>query len=190
MQRPLPFSDQVTKTFSLPSTMTAGTYFISYQLSAISGQSYEGSHPFDVAGIQVKVLECQTDKGKYASSDTLTTNFTITSNTAMPGTLKAWIVDPAGQYTSAGEQGMDLSSSENLLATHHSSLATLVSGIHRLVYGIYSADLLLVSGSRAFDVGDAAFLGLSTDKKDYPTNTERVVVTCEPVWLGQCQSRP
>jgi hypothetical protein len=56
------------------------------------------------------------------------------------------------------------------------SLSTSVSGIHRLVYGIYAGEMLLVSGSEAFDVGDAVLLGLSTDKADYPTNTEPVKV--------------
>ena len=95
-----------------------------------------------------------------------------------PAILKAWIVDPTGQYTSVGEQIITLSSSENLLVTHQSSLITTISGIHRLVYGIYGPeDLLLCSGSEAFDVGDAVLMGLSTDKRDYPTNTEPVIVT-------------
>ena len=170
------FSDQVKGNFTLPSTMTASTYFISYQLSAINGQSYTGMHPFDVAGIQMKVLECQNDKGKYASSDTITTNFTISSNTAMPAILKAWIVYPQGQYSRVGESKIDIFSSENSLTTLQSPLLTSVSGIHRLIYGIYTGDLLLASGSETFDVGDAVLIGLSTDKTDYPTANELVNV--------------
>jgi hypothetical protein len=173
-----PFSGQVIRTFTLPTTIAAGTYFISYQLSATTGESYSGTHPFDIAGIQVRVLECNNDKGKYPSSDTITTSFTISSNTAMPAILKAWIVDPTGQYTSVGEQSISLSSPENSLVTKFSSLTTSVSGIHRLVYGIYGPeDLLLCSGSEAFDVGDAVLMGISTDKRDYPTNTEPVTAT-------------
>ena len=177
------FSDQATKNFILPSTMTAGTYFVNVRLTTqtinqVQGELITVAHPFDVAGIQVKVLDCQNDKGKYASSDTITTSFTISSNATMPAILKAWIVDPKGQYNSVGEQSTNLSSSENLLITHHSSLITAVAGIHRLVYGIYtSGDLLLASGSEAFDVGDAVLLGITTDKRDYPTNTEPVIVT-------------
>ncbi len=130
-----------------------------------------------MAGIQVKVLECNNDKGKYASSDTIATNFTISSNTNMPAILKAWIVDPTGQYASVGEQNITLSSSESSLTTYNSPLNTSVSGIHRLVYGIYGPEaLLLCSGSEAFDVGDAVLLGISTDKVDYPQGNESVVV--------------
>jgi len=125
----------------------------------------------------VKVLECNNDKGKYASSDNIATSFTISSNTAMPAILKAWIVDPTGQYASVGEQNITLSSSESSLITYNSPLTTSVSGIHRLVYGIYGPeDLLLCSGSEAFDVGDAVLLGISTDKVDYPQGNESVVV--------------
>ncbi|MBI5026186.1 MAG: VCBS repeat-containing protein, partial [Nitrospirae bacterium] len=76
----------------------------------------------------------------------------------------------------AGESNINLSSSEYSLIIHNSSLVTEVSGIHRLVYGIYTGDLLLVSGSEAFDVGDAVLLSISTDKTDYPTNTEPINV--------------
>jgi hypothetical protein len=159
--------------------MTAGTYNIIVQL-AIQGEETSPlhvTHPFDVAGIQVKVLECKNDKGKYASSDSVTTSFTISSNTTMQATLKAWIIDPEGKYSSVGESSISLSSSEPLLFSDNYSLTTAVSGIHRLVYGIYAGAMLLVSGSEAFDVGDAVLLGLSTDKTDYPTNSETVTVS-------------
>ncbi len=171
------FSGQVTKSLTLPSTMISGTYFIHATLEASNPGTITVSHPFDVAGIQVKVLECQNDKDRYAPSDTIVTHLSISSNTAMPAILKAWIVDPTGQYISVGEQNISLSSSENSLITLHSSLITEVSGIHRLVYGIYGPEeILLCSGSEAFDVGEIVVLGLVTDKKDYPTNTEPVIV--------------
>jgi hypothetical protein len=172
------FTGLITKTFNLPSSIAAGTYFINLQLITQNSSLITAVHPFDVAGIQVKVLECSNDKGKYASSDNITTSFTISSNTTMPAILKAWIVDPTGQYTNVGEQTITLSSPESSLITYNSALNTSISGIHRLVYGIYGPeDLLLCSGSEAFDVGDAVLMGLSTDKRDYPTNTEPVIVT-------------
>ena len=171
------FTGLATKSFTLPATVAAGTYFINAQLSILNSELVTAVYPFDVAGIQMKVLECNNDKGKYASSDTITTSLTISSNTTMPAILKAWIVDPTGQYTTVGEQSISLSSSENSLATQLSPLSTSVSGIHRLVYGIYGPEnLLLCSGSEAFDVGDAVLMGISTDKRDYPTNTEPVTV--------------
>ncbi|MFH1701796.1 MAG: PKD domain-containing protein [Nitrospirota bacterium] len=171
------FLETATKSFVLPSTMTAGTYFINAQLSTPNSELITVMYPFDVAGISVKVKEATLDKGKYATSDTLNTSLTIESNQDISATLKAWIVDPEGKFVSAGERNISLSSSDNLLVTHNSSLVTAVSGIHRLVYGIYAGDLLLVSGSEAFDVGDAILTGISTNKTDYPTNTEFVNVT-------------
>jgi hypothetical protein len=169
------FTDSAIKSFPLSATITAGTYFINVQLTTPNSDLITAVHLFDVAGIQVKVLECNNDKGKYAASDTIATSITISSNTNMPAILKAWIVDPTGQYASVGEQSITLSSSESSFITYNSALSTSVSGIHRLVYGIYGAqDLLLCSGSEVFDVGDAVMMGISTDKKDYPTNIEPV----------------
>ncbi len=171
------FTGSITKTFGLPSSIPAGTYFINLQLITQNSSLITTVYPFDVAGIQVKVLECNNDKGKYASSDTIATRFTISSNTNMPALLKAWIVDPTGQYATVGEQNITLSSSESSLVTYNSALSTSVSGIHRFVYGIYGPeDLLLCSGSEAFDVGDAVLLGISTDKVDYPQGNESIVV--------------
>jgi hypothetical protein len=158
--------------------MVAGTYFIDAVLETSNHGTIIASHPFDIAGIQVKVLECQNNKGKYGSSDTIITNLTISSNTTMSAILKVWIVDPTGQHTSAGEQNITLSSDEHSLITYGSALSTSVSGIHRLVYGIYGPeDLLLCSGSEAFDVGDAILLSLTTDRRDYPTHTEPIIIT-------------
>jgi hypothetical protein len=168
------FSGTALKSFVLPQNMTAGTYSISADLVAADGQTYSGQYPVDIAGIQVRVLECKNDKGKYASSDTITTELTVSSNSAMPAVLKTWIVDPEGKYTPAGETGINLNVTDNVFVSHNASLLTSVSGIHRLMYGIYSGDLLLVSGSEAFDVGEAVLLSLKTDKADYPTNTEAV----------------
>ena len=172
------FTGSAAKSFTLPATITASTYFVNVQLTTPNSELITAAYPFDISGIQVKVLECNNDKGKYASSDTITTSFTISSNTNMPAILKAWIVDPTGQYITVGEQTIALSSSESSLITYNSPLSTSVSGIHRLVYGIYGPeDLLLCSGSEAFDVGDAVLMGISTDKRDYPTNIEPVTVT-------------
>jgi hypothetical protein len=171
------FTETATKSFTLPTMMTAGTYNISYELSASNGETYTGNHSFDVAGISVKVKEATLDKGKYAASDTLNMGLIIESNQNLSATLKAWVVDAEGKYTGAGENSVDLSSTEPLVFTNNYSLSTSASGIHRLVYGIYAGDLLLVSGSEAFDVGNAVLTGISTDKTDYSTNTEVVNAT-------------
>lgn len=170
------FTGAAAKGIVLPLTMAAGTYFINAQLSASTGQVYTATHPIDVAGIQVKVKEATLDKGKYTPSDTMNLSLTIESNQNLPATLKAWVINPEGRFAAVGEGAISLSASELLLYTNSYSLTTAVSGIHRLLYGIYTGDLLLASGSEAFDVGDAVLLGLSTNKTDYSTNTEPVNV--------------
>jgi hypothetical protein len=175
------FPGSVTKTFVLSDTMTAGTYTVNAELD--TGQPQGGSstsaitasHPFDVAGIQVKVKEATLDKPKYAPSDTMNLSLLVESNRTMPATLRTWVVDPGKNYTQVGESAINLSSSSPVQLTNSYPLTTVLSGIHRLVYGIYYGDLLLVSGSVAFDVGDAVLSGLSTDKTDYSTGSEPVI---------------
>jgi len=179
------YTGAASKSIVLPTTMTAGTYNIRAQMTDNRGQTCEVSHPIDVKGIQVKIIEAKLDKGKYAATDTIKAYLTITSNTNLSGMLRTWVVDPSGAYTPAGEKTIVLSTAEPLLLTSDCTLLTSVSGIHRLVYGVYSSgvggqgsgdgETLLSSGSEAFDVGDAVLLGVSSDKSAYPTNTEPVM---------------
>ncbi|NWF51912.1 MAG: hypothetical protein HXY47_02400, partial [Nitrospirae bacterium] len=171
------FSGTATKSFVLPATMTSGTYFINGELITPDSELLTISIPFDVSGTSVKIKEATLDKTKYASSDTLNLSLTIECNKNISATLKAWIVDPEGKYTDAGEKNINLSSTDNSFITLNPPFITDVSGIHRLVYLIYLRDLLLTSGSEAFDVGNAILTGILTNKTDYSSNKEPVIIT-------------
>lgn len=179
------FSGSATRSFILPSTMTAGTYFITAELLTAASEVITASHPFDVAGIAVKVKDASLDKGKYGSADTLVLSLNIESNQDLSATMKTWVVNPTGEYTVVGENGISLSSSEPLLFMNPYPLSTTASGVHRIVYGIYTGNLLLVSGSEAFDVGNAVLLGLSTDRTDYPAPTEPVNIIANLYGTGE-----
>jgi len=176
----LDYSSATTRSFMLPANMAAGTYAISYSfIDSSTGEVVNGAHQFDVTGLQVKVKEAGIDRGKYAPNDTIKLSLKIESNTDLPATLKTWVVDPAGNPTFVGSTNAALTTAQPSLITLDASLVTGSTGIHRLLYGIYSGSLLLSSGSEAFDVGNAVLLGLSTDLKDYPTNIAPVVVKAD-----------
>ncbi|GFO57557.1 hypothetical protein GMSM_45640 [Geomonas sp. Red276] len=168
---PFAFNGSQTVNFPLPAAMTAGTYTVSYSLTDPAGSTISGSTPFDVAGIQVKVKEALLDRATYAASDTMGLSLNIESNLDLPATIKTWVVDPDNNYTDAGSGDVTLTAAAPVLANQQAALATASMGIHKLVYGIYQGDLLLASGAKAFDIGQAALLGLSTDKTDYPSIT-------------------
>lgn len=132
-----------------------------------------------MAGIQVKVKEALLDKVKYAANDSMQLALTIESNQDLATTLRTWVVDPAGSYTEAGSGSAALTAAAPSLSTLNSQLLTASLGIHKLVYGIYQGDLLLASGAKAFDIGEAVLLGLATDKSDYPEITLPVAVKVE-----------
>jgi len=168
-----------SKSFTLPASMTAGTYTIKAQLATQNSQLITASQPFDVAGIQVKVKEALLDKVKYAASDTMKLALTIESNRDLAATVRTWVVDPSGSYTEAGSGEVSLSLAAPVLNTQDSTLNTASLGIHKLVYGIYQGDLLLASGAKAFDIGEAVLLGLATDRSDYPEITMPVTVKAD-----------
>jgi hypothetical protein len=170
----VPFNNTATRSFPLPSTMTAGTYYVSYQLSTSSGQNYTGTRPFDVDGIRVKVKEATLDKAKYAPSDTINLTLSIESNQNLGAILKTWLVDPDKNYTLPQTQNILLATTAPLLTSQNIALNTAKLGLHRLVYGIYSDDMLLCAGSAAFDMGEAVVLGIATDQASYPDGREPV----------------
>jgi hypothetical protein len=170
------YSGSATRSFSLPATMTAGTYTLNAQLTTQDSKLITVSYPFDVSGIQVKVKEALLDRAKYAATDTMQLSLAIESNQNLASIVRTWVVDPAGNYTQAGEAVVNLTASAPLLSTLNSRLSTVSLGIHKLVYGIYQGDILLASGAKAFDIGDAVLLALSTDKTDYPANTVPVAM--------------
>ncbi|MBU1209565.1 MAG: hypothetical protein KKH04_22040 [Proteobacteria bacterium] len=170
----VPFNNTATRNFPLPSTLNAGTYYVSYQLITSSGQNYTGTRPFDVDGIRVKVKEAALDKAKYAPSDTINLTLSIESNQNLGATLKTWLVDPDKNYTLTGTQNISMVTAAPLLTTQNVALNTAKLGLHRLVYGIYSGDMLLCAGSAAFDIGEGVVLGITTDRTYYPDGSEPV----------------
>ena len=175
----LAFNGMATVNFVLPAAMTAGSYRVNARLTASNGEILTAATTFDVAGIQVKVKEALLDKANYFVTDTMQLALTVESNRDISATLKSWVVDPAGGYTEAGSSDVTLTASTTVIVTQKSALATSSTGIHKLVYGIYQGDLLLVSGAKAFDMGQAVLLGLGTDRTDYGEISSPVTVKAE-----------
>ena len=169
-------SGSTTKGFVLPTVATAGTYFIEARLATVSGETVTASKPFDIAGISVKVKEAVLDKGKYLPGDTLRLSMRIESNIDIPATLKVWSVDPEKNSTLIGERPLSLTRAEQVTLSSDFPTTITSSGIHKVVYGIYSGRLLLSSGNLSFDAGDAVILGITTDRSDYLIGSEVVAV--------------
>ena len=170
------FSGSTTKGFILPTVATAGTYFIEARLATASGETVTASKPFDIAGISVKVKEAALDKGKYLPGETLRFSMRIESNSDMPAILKVWSVDPDKNSTFLGEHQLSLTRAEQVLLSTDYPATIASSGIHKVIYGIYSDRLLLSSGNLFFDAGDGVILGITTDRSDYPLGSETVAV--------------
>jgi hypothetical protein len=149
--------------FVLPGVMASGSYTIRYQLGEYSGDCY-----FDVAGYSVKVHSVTLDKAVYDPVDRMTAGFKVISNSAVPVIIKGWIYSPDGSYNELFEMPKDLVIGENDISIT-ADVTTTAPETHKLVYGIYKAGTLdlLVSGSKAFDVKEAAILAVTPDKAIY-----------------------
>ena len=180
------FSGSTTKGFVLPTVATAGTYFIEARLATASGETVTVSKPFDIAGISVKVKEAVLDKGKYLPGDTLRLSMRIESNTDIPSaTLKVWSVDPEKNSTLIGERPLSLTRAEQVTISSDFPTTITTSGIHKVVYGIYSEQLLLSAGNVSFDAGDGVILGIATDRNDYPLGSEAVAALLSLYGTGE-----
>ena len=180
-----PFSGSASRALVLPAVMRAGTYFLVAELQGSDLGLVTASCPFDVAGIEVKVKEATLDRARYEGTDTLQLGLRIEGNEALGCAVRCWVVDPEGEYTLAGEAGVVLSDAEPVLVVLTAGLSTTKLGIHRLVYGIYFGEVLLCSGSEAFDVGNGVLLGVATDKTEYPLGTEPVGVEMSLLGVGE-----
>lgn len=175
----LAFGGTASRGIFLPQDMTAGTYMITAQLTTLNSELITVSHPIDVAGLKVTLKEARLDKAVYSPTDSMKLTITAESNQNISATLRTWVVDPAGTYTEAGSGDIALTAASPLLSTINSQLTTASAGIHKLVYGIYRGNTLIVSGAKAFDIGDALLTAVATDKREYAALNEPVIVKTE-----------
>ncbi len=171
------FSGNITKTFLLPSSLVAGTYYVSYNLLSSEGEVISGRHPFDVEGFKVKVKEAFLDKNKYNPGEIIDLSLKVESSHDLEGVLKTWIVDPEKNHSPPQMQEITLLKTELSLIGRSLTLSTSKQGFHQLIYGLYSKDgILLCSGLEGFEVGTGTILSIATDKVDYPSGNEPVLV--------------
>ncbi len=179
------FSGSATRGLVLPDLMVAGTYAITAELQAAGSEWFCARRLVDVAGIDVKVKEASLDKARYDPMDVVELTVRLEGNQALGCSLRAWFLDPHGQYSPVGEAWVSLSDAGPVLVGLRAGLSTSILGMHRLVYGVYLGDVVLCSGSEAFDVGGAVLLGLRTDKTEYALGTEPVEVEATLLGVGQ-----
>lgn len=165
-----------SKSFTLPSDLIAGTYGVSWSFfSSDEGDAFSGVRLFDAAGLKVVVAEASLDKSRYSPGDIIQARVVFESNQDVSALMKLWIISPEGDYSDAGSTQISLSSAEHTVATQGMSFDSSYAGMHRLVYALYTSDdKLIVSGSEAFDCGGGVVLGVSTEKRNYPSATEEV----------------
>ena len=181
----------VTRSFALDADLPAGTQFVTWDFTAADGRSAAGSVPFDVSGLRVRVFEASLDEGRYASGDVIESTLRINSNQPAAALLRGFILDPEGLFQPVGATTVTLDPAANLYATSPWPFSSAIAGLHRFVFGLYqpASDALLASGSLGFDVGNAAVLGLRTDKADYPLPTEPVTATVSAFVSGPATLR-
>jgi len=182
-----------TRSFALPAIMVSSSYSVDWVFESVpqAGQviRLEGSHPFDVAGISIKIKEAKLNKSRYLPSDSASITMMAESNHDISAHLRCTVIAPEGTPLTTQEQPVALTESEPTILSQTIQFTTTRAGIHRLFYEIYvtgagGEEIVVVTASEAFDVGDAVILGLSTEKSDYPSTAEPVTAIVHSYGTG------
>jgi len=175
--------------FQVPEDTLGGTYGISWNLAPADplqpGRS--GSQPFDVSGLVVKAAKSQLEKGKYVPGETINAQYVFESNRDITLGLRCWTTTPSKEWQYLGESSVTVSAANHVNAQSSYSFNTTEAGTHHLVYGLYQENRLVLSGSLAFDVGDAVLLGISPDQTEYKNGDEPVVLKIDYFGEGFAQ---
>ncbi|MCP4150179.1 MAG: hypothetical protein GY757_20700 [bacterium] len=185
----LPLTASASASFTVPENTTGGTYGISWNYAPADTTQPElsGSHRFDVAGLVIKVAKSELEKGKYTPGDTVNSSFTIESNSDDTLELRNWIKTPQEDWTYLGASSVAVSSANQVTTQTSYPFTTVTAGTHSLVYGLYKEDNLIVSGSMAFDAGDAVLIGIDTDRYEYKNGNENVILKATHFGEGTAQ---
>ena len=181
----VPFSGSYSRSWTLPAIAAAGTYRVEAVVEGGAGGQATAWRPIDIKGIDVKVKEAGTDRGRYGGSDVIAFWAKVEGSADVGAVLKVWLKDPKGEAVFAGAFGVGLRAGEPVTVEARVPLATVVTGSHSLVYQVEAGQgVVLCSGFVAFDVGVATLLGISTDRFDYPAGTEAVTVRARAYGQG------
>jgi methionine-rich copper-binding protein CopC len=177
----VPVSSSAAVDFAVPEDTPGGSYGVSWQFipADTSHETKSGSVPFDVSGLVVKVAKSVLEKGKYSPGETIRASYTFESNSDETLTLRCWTTTPTGEWEYLGESSAAVSAASHVNAVSSYNFTTTESGTHHLVYGLYKVNQLVVSGSMAFDVGNAVLIDVTTDQYEYKNGNETVNVTIE-----------
>ncbi|UCH93121.1 MAG: hypothetical protein JSV88_22940, partial [Candidatus Aminicenantes bacterium] len=185
----LNMSGSASASFQVPEDTLGGTYGISWNFAPADplqpGRS--GSQPFDVSGLVVKVAKSQLEKGKYAPGETINAQYIFESNRDITLGLRGWTTTPTDEWEYLGESSVTVSADNHVNALSSYSFTTTEAGTHHLVYGLYQEERLVLSGSLAFDVGDAVLLGISPDQTEYKNGDEPVRLKIDYFGQGVAQ---
>ncbi len=181
----IPVSSSAAVDFAVPEGTPGGSYGISWQFvpADTTHETTSGSVRFDVSGLVVKVAKSGLEKGKYSPGETIRASYTFEANTGESLILRCWTTTPSGQWQHLGDSSVSVSADRQVNAVSSYTFTTTEAGTHHLVYGLYKINQLVVSGSTAFDVGDAVLIDATTDRYEYPNGNETVNLTID--YFGQ-----
>jgi len=164
-----------TVDFTLPE-LRSGTYYIN---STFENES--NLIPFDVIGYSARILSCDLDKELYDPTDAASVTLVVEVNQDISGELRVWMYDSDNRLSTNLTLDHDFQEGENVLE-FSAAFSTNLSGIHRLVCGIYahSVPILLASGTEYFDVKDVIPPYLEVM---YPNGGEIVTAPISMYWI-------
>ncbi|GEM_PF-6090400 len=165
-----------TWNFLIPEGTPANSYALRWSFTPVQeGETLSGERVFDVDGISIKIADFTTDRKKYSASDTVKAEVLLESNTSLNATFEVWLMNPEGESVYISSNDITLNKGLNS-ASFSWPIETTKPGVHKIIYSISSGDQIYASGAQSIMVADLGLLSISTDKYEYPSGTEPVLV--------------
>ncbi len=161
--------------FTLPSTLNAGSYQITYDLA-----DYRNAASFEVQAVQANIVHADLIRSGLANfgetfdklrpravslsnrSQAAGAQLTIITNQSLPGATIAWeIQDPQGGALGTWQFALDLPIGSSDVELPQHTFTTSWTGTHRLAYTLRWQGRDMASGMLAFDVEGASLLGIA-----------------------------
>ena len=171
--------------FRVPEGSLGGTYSIEWEYEEEGGSIERGSKRIDVEGLVVKTAEAVTDRSKYNGEDEVEVSYGFESNEDVVLKLRNWLVKPSGEWDYLGEREVYLEEGKISRVVSKISINSEELGLHKIMYGLYREEELVVSGSLSIVCGDVMLMGVMRDRSEYERGDEEVRIKVEILGEGR-----
>ena len=180
----------------IPPDLPAGTYTLAWTLQHKDESIQRGEVAVTIVGNKTKFLGLSLRENSNDSTYRAEALFRLYSDRAFEGTMKLWVRRPDGSVSLLQGKRVRVSRGRQEIGLPV-SFKKSQSGMGELIYGLYvtlpegagipSGPVSIASGRKIIDLGDAAILGIRTDRPVYYEPTGPVALSASVYGRGKAR---